>query len=66
MNIVLLMVGCLEEFDEGGAGYHGEYAEYFHGIDGFYGGAEETKVVDDEATDSAGDKEDDYGHAGAE
>ena len=60
------MVGCLEEFDERGTGYHGEYAEYFYSVNRFYLRTEEAKVVDDEATSGAGDKEDDYGHACAE
>lgn len=60
------MVGCLEEFDKRGTGYHGEYAEYFYSVNGFYGGAEEAKVVDDEAAGGASDEKDDYGHAGAE
>ena len=36
LNMVLSLVGCLEEFDKRGAGYHGEYTEYFYSVNRFY------------------------------
>ncbi len=56
----------LEQFDERCARYHGNYAQHFHAVNGFYRRAEEAEVVDDEAAGGAGDEENDYGHSGAE